>query len=200
VGAAGLERHPGEVLDPVLPEVPDWLRDAPSVTVEPPTCGCGREVFPGPDEVEPELFSRTRSPRLLADRFAAQWLLVQQHTARMWQAAAAMHAASGARSAEFVGDPTSSAYRVPRRLRQHLERRDRTCTFPGCTVPGHQCDIDHRELWPYGPTIETNCHCLCRRHHRAKQCYFTVELDPHTGDTLWTTPDGRQYSRRPPTC
>jgi hypothetical protein len=98
-----------------------------------------------------------------------------------------------------IRDLSSQAYRPPDRLRRHVERRDRTCTFPGCTVPGERCDLDHREPWPHGPTTDTNCHCLCRRHHRAKQAYFTVELDPDTGDTLWTTPDGHQYRRPPPT-
>jgi hypothetical protein len=98
-----------------------------------------------------------------------------------------------------IRDLSSEAYRPPDRLRRHVERRDRTCTFPGCTVPGERCDIDHREPWPHGPTTDTNCHCLCRRHHRAKQAYFTVALDPDTGDTIWTTPDGHQYRRPPPT-
>lgn len=97
-----------------------------------------------------------------------------------------------------VRDLTSSAYRVPARLRRLVEVRDRTCTFPGCTVPGHWCDVDHREPWPYGPTSEANCHCLCRHHHRAKQGYFTVTRDPD-GTTVWTTPDGRRYRRPPPT-
>jgi antitoxin (DNA-binding transcriptional repressor) of toxin-antitoxin stability system len=98
-----------------------------------------------------------------------------------------------------IRDLSSQAYRPPDRLRRHAERRDRTCTFPGCTVPGERCDIDHREPWPHGPTTDTNCHCLCRRHHRAKQAYFTIELDPDTGDTIWTTPVGPQYRRPPPT-
>jgi antitoxin (DNA-binding transcriptional repressor) of toxin-antitoxin stability system len=97
-----------------------------------------------------------------------------------------------------IRDLSSDAYRPPDRLRRHVERRDRTCTFPGCTVPGQRCDVDHREPWPHGRTSEANCHCLCRRHHRAKQGYFTVELDPD-GSTVWTTPDGRQHRRPPPT-
>jgi antitoxin (DNA-binding transcriptional repressor) of toxin-antitoxin stability system len=97
-----------------------------------------------------------------------------------------------------IRDLSSEAYRPPDRLRWHVERRDRTCVFPGCTVPGERCDVDHREPWPHGPTDEANCQCLCRRHHRAKQSYFTVELDPDRS-TLWTTPDGRQYRRPPPT-
>jgi antitoxin (DNA-binding transcriptional repressor) of toxin-antitoxin stability system len=97
-----------------------------------------------------------------------------------------------------IRDLSSEAYRPPDRLRWHVERRDRTCVFPGCTVPGERCDVDHREPWPHGRTSEANCHCLCRRHHRAKQGYFTVELDPD-GSTVWTTPDGRQHRRPPPT-
>jgi hypothetical protein len=96
-------------------------------------------------------------------------------------------------------DLRSTSYRVNGRIRRFIELRDRTCTFPGCTVPGHWCDVDHREPWPLGPTDRLNCHCLCRRHHRAKQAYFTVTLDQRTGDTLWTTPDGRTYRRPPPT-
>jgi hypothetical protein len=100
--------------------------------------------------------------------------------------------------AVVIRDLSSDAYRPPDRLRRHVERRDRTCTFPGCTVPGERCDVDHREPWPHGRTSEANCHCLCRRHHRAKQAYFTVTVDPD-GSTIWTTPDGRQYRRPPPT-
>jgi hypothetical protein len=95
-------------------------------------------------------------------------------------------------------DLRSSHYRVPGRLRRHLALRDRTCTFPGCHVPGRYCDVDHREEWPRGGTHDGNCHCLCRRHHRAKQDYFTVRLDTTNGDTCWTTPDGRTYRRPPP--
>jgi hypothetical protein len=95
-------------------------------------------------------------------------------------------------------DLNSSAYRVPGRLRRAIEHRDRTCTYPGCTVPGYYCDIDHREEFPRGGTHAGNCHALCRRHHRAKQFYFAaVTLDPTTGDTCWTTYEG-STCRRPP--
>jgi hypothetical protein len=97
-----------------------------------------------------------------------------------------------------IRDLSTEAYRPPDRLRRHVERRDRTCTFPGCTVPGERCDGDHREPWPHSPTSDTNCHCLCRRHHRAKQAYFTVSVD-EDGSTVWTTPDGHTYRRPPPT-
>ena len=96
-------------------------------------------------------------------------------------------------------DLCTSSYRVPDRLRRFVEHRDRTCCFPGCTVPGRYCDVDHREEWPRGGTHAGNCHVLCRRHHRAKQFYFAdVTIDPATGDTLWTTFEGSTYRRPPP--
>jgi hypothetical protein len=97
-------------------------------------------------------------------------------------------------------DLGSTRYQVPGRLRRKLVLRDRTCTFPGCSVIGRYADVDHRDEWPRGATSEANCHLLCRRHHRAKQFYFAdVTLDPSTGETCWTTPDGRRYRRPPPT-
>jgi hypothetical protein len=96
-------------------------------------------------------------------------------------------------------DLNTSSYRTPGRLRRFIEHRDRTCCFPGCTVPGTYCDIDHRDEWPRGGTHADNCHALCRRHHRAKQFYFAqVTLDPTTGDTCWTTHEGTTYRRPPP--
>lgn len=75
---------------------------------------------------------------------------------------------------------------------------DRTCQFPGCTTQARWCDLDHRDPWQHGgPTAEHNLHCLCRHHHRAKQHYFTVTIEPD-GTTIWTTKDGHQYRRPPP--
>ncbi|HUR14135.1 MAG TPA: hypothetical protein VM097_06545, partial [Mycobacteriales bacterium] len=86
-----------------VPPMPDWVRQWPVSASEPPRCECGAVCFPGPAVDEP-VFTLTRSPELLADRFAMEWLALQRQTARMWRAAAAMHAATGAVSAEFVGD------------------------------------------------------------------------------------------------
>jgi hypothetical protein len=47
--------------------------------------------------------------------------------------------------------------------------RDRRCQAPGCRVPAHKCQIDHRIPWHNGgPTFIDNLYCLCARHHRAK--------------------------------
>lgn len=102
--------------------------------------------------------------------------------------------------AAFVGAPVvadlgSDAYRIPVRLRRFVQARDRTCTFPGCTGTAVTSDLDHRVPWPTGPTSSDNLHCLCRRHHRAKQAAFTVHLAPD-GSTVWST-RGWQFVRRP---
>ena len=82
-----------------------------------------------------------------------------------------------------------AGYRVPQRVQRYLEARDRTCVFPGCHRPAQQTDKDHRIPWPTGPTDPDNLQCLCRRHHRAKQTLFTVELTDQQ-HYLWTTRGG----------
>lgn len=93
---------------------------------------------------------------------------------------------------------STDGYRPHRRLSRHVKARDRYCTFPNCPYPAGQCDLDHAIPHPQGPTDETNLHSPCRHHHRGKQAYFTVRIDPQTRDVIWTTPDGRTYRRPPP--
>jgi hypothetical protein len=88
----------------------------------------------------------------------------------------------------------TAAYRVPARVQRFLEARDRTCVFPGCHRPARATDTDHRIPWPIGPTDTSNLQCLCRRHHRAKQAVFTVELIDR--DYRWTSRGGWQFWRR----
>ncbi|MGZ6804959.1 MAG: HNH endonuclease signature motif containing protein, partial [Nocardioidaceae bacterium] len=105
--------------------------------------------------------------------------------------------AAAARKRPVVRDLGSASYRVPSRLRRFLEARDRTCVFPGCTRPAAVTDKDHALPWPLGPTSPENLHCLCRRHHRAKQSpVFTVHRLPD-GTTLWIT-RGQWWSTRKP--
>jgi hypothetical protein len=101
------------------------------------------------------------------------------------------------RMAEAPGSRPSgvAGYRVPKRVRRFLEARDRTCVFPGCHQPAQATDKDHRIPWPLGATHPANLQCLCRRHHRAKQVLFTVELTPEE-HYRWTTRGGWQFLRR----
>lgn len=59
-------------------------------------------------------------------------------------------------------------YRPTEAQRHAIAIRDGTCLVPGCDVPAEDCDIDHREPWPRGPTTATNLTALCRRHHNYK--------------------------------
>jgi hypothetical protein len=93
-------------------------------------------------------------------------------------------------------DPVAAGYVASPRLKRFLEARDRTCTFAGCGRPAFRTDKDHRIPWPLGPTNRANMHCLCRRHHRAKQISFTVDIDVD-GNTRWTTRSGWTFLRRP---
>jgi hypothetical protein len=101
------------------------------------------------------------------------------------------------RMAEAPGSRPSgvAGYRVPKRVRRFLEARDRTCVFPGCHQPAQATDKDHRIPWPLGATHPDNLQCLCRRHHRAKQVLFRVELTPEE-HYRWTTRGGWQFLRR----
>jgi hypothetical protein len=58
---------------------------------------------------------------------------------------------------------------APTVLAKAIEFRDGVCETPGCCVPAHLCDIDHRQ--PHeegGPTAGRNLGPLCRKHHKAK--------------------------------
>lgn len=54
-------------------------------------------------------------------------------------------------------------------LRRIIEVRDRHCTFPGCEVPAHRCQVDHVVEWSNGgETTQENGRLLCGAHNRAR--------------------------------
>jgi hypothetical protein len=54
------------------------------------------------------------------------------------------------------------------KLRLAVQARDGTCRVPTCSRPAMECDLDHEEPHPRGPTTGANLRALCRRHHRLK--------------------------------
>ncbi|OZF04463.1 hypothetical protein CH300_13735 [Rhodococcus sp. 15-1154-1] len=71
-----------------------------------------------------------------------------------------------------------------------------TCTFPGCSVPAAQCEIDHVVPFDHtdpladGWTVASNLQPLCAFHHQAKtmKLWAAAKLD---GDSVfWTSRSG----------
>jgi hypothetical protein len=91
-------------------------------------------------------------------------------------------------------------YKVPKDLRRHIEIRDLTCRFPGCSIAAHRCDIDHSLDWQYeGETSHINLAAMCRGHHTLKgnTAWTVVQSTDGSGTMTWTSPTGRTYRTMP---
>ncbi|MWV58617.1 HNH endonuclease signature motif containing protein [Rathayibacter sp. VKM Ac-2754] len=113
----------------------------------------------------------------------------------------------GASFTRILTDPATGAvasvgrtHRVPPpRMRLHLQLRDRTCRFPGCTRPASTAEADHTLEWRNGGhTALDNLASLCTSHHHVRHGdRWTYRLHPD-GTTDWTTPTGRRVTTHPP--
>ncbi|KQQ00002.1 MULTISPECIES: HNH endonuclease signature motif containing protein [unclassified Rathayibacter] len=113
----------------------------------------------------------------------------------------------GASFTRILTDPDTGAvtsvgrtHRVPQaQMRLHLQLRDQTCRFPGCTRPASTSEADHTIEWRNGgETSLQNLASLCTGHHHVRHGdRWTYVLHPD-GSTDWTTPTGRRVSTRPP--
>ncbi len=74
--------------------------------------------------------------------------------------------------------------RVSPDVAQLIFTRDQRCRYPGCTVPGQHCQIDHvDEFSAGGATSYENSALLCRQHHEGKTAgWFTMVKDQTHGD------------------
>jgi uncharacterized protein DUF222 len=88
-------------------------------------------------------------------------------------------------------------YRPPAALRDFVQARDKTCVFPGCSVPAHRADLDHTTAFPAGPTEAANLGVMCRAHHRLKQDPRWSVTQPTPGTFVWTSPGNCTYTREP---
>jgi hypothetical protein len=89
---------------------------------------------------------------------------------------------------------------VPEGTRQWILYRDKTCRFPGCSMPGKWCDIDHSVDWALGgETKVTNLLTLCRKHHALKHHsgWNYTQDDDAVAD--WVSPSGRKHPTNPAT-
>jgi hypothetical protein len=85
--------------------------------------------------------------------------------------------------------------------RRHLHAVHPTCVFPGCRMPSHDCDLDHRRPHAQGgPTHNENMEPLCRHHHMMRHhAPWQLERRPDDGH-VWTSPLRHTYAtkRGPP--
>lgn len=77
-------------------------------------------------------------------------------------------------------------------IRAWVQGRDATCRWPGCSMPAHYCQLDHRvEYGDEGPTSVGNLVSLCQHHHNVKtDGRVRYMMDPFTGDIVWMFEDG----------
>ena len=114
-----------------------------------------------------------------------------------WSVPALLRALHRLRTDPFQpADLSTHRYAPTRRLRRHLELRDKRCVFPGCPRLAHTCDKDHLIPWPRGSTSEPNLADECEPHHLARHHCFTVVRLPD-GTIRWTSPTGHSYDRPP---
>ncbi|SMH50762.1 protein of unknown function [Rathayibacter oskolensis] len=87
----------------------------------------------------------------------------------------------------------------PPQMRLHLQLRDQTCRFPGCTRAASRSEADHTIEWRNGgDTALHNLASLCVAHHHVRHGdRWTYVLHPD-GTAKWTTPTGRHVTTRPP--
>ncbi|QHC60442.1 HNH endonuclease signature motif containing protein [Rathayibacter sp. VKM Ac-2760] len=88
----------------------------------------------------------------------------------------------------------------PPQMRLHLQLRDQTCRFPGCTRSASTSEADHTREWRRGgETSLENLVSLCTSHHHVRHGdQWSYDRDDEDGAIIWTTPTGRRISTRPP--
>ncbi|MWV51084.1 DUF222 domain-containing protein [Rathayibacter sp. VKM Ac-2803] len=87
----------------------------------------------------------------------------------------------------------------PAQMRLHLQLRDQTCRFPGCTRPASTAEADHTIEWRNGgETSLENLASLCTAHHHVRHGDRWTYVLHADGTADWTTPTGRHVTTRPP--
>jgi len=90
---------------------------------------------------------------------------------------------------------TGTTRRRPTAAQQReVVARHRTCIFPGCRMPAHDCDLDHRIPWAEAGTTKTgDLGPLCRHDHGIRHAAgWTYKILPD-GEIEWTSRLGHIY-------
>jgi hypothetical protein len=83
-------------------------------------------------------------------------------------------------------------------LARHVQERDHTCRFPGCSRKARKSDLDHTQRHvDGGATHDGQLSALCRHHHRLKDEEKEPTgwslTQPIPGHLEWISPTGRVY-------
>ncbi|MFC6317918.1 HNH endonuclease signature motif containing protein [Corynebacterium gerontici] len=126
--------------------------------------------------------------------------------------AGVLHTASGHRfdqeEAELIREQANTRtlerpvatkrYRFSEKMRAFIAARDAHCRYPGCSVPHHQCDIDHvLEYNRGGVTSVENAQLLCRHHHNLKTAKLVRARIEESAEVVWAYPNGTQCVTQP---
>ncbi|WP_152668947.1 HNH endonuclease signature motif containing protein [Corynebacterium renale] len=89
-------------------------------------------------------------------------------------------------------DKAAGSYAPSEGIKAYVEGRDGGCGVPGCNVPAHRCQKDHRvEYAEGGETSSKNLLDVCSYDHNHKtNGGLHYILDPETGTTIWLHTDG----------
>ena len=59
----------------------------------------------------------------------------------------------------------------PKHVGKAVRAAYRGCSYPGCTMPAHRCELDHLDPWENGGTTDVdNVDLYCKMHHLARHC------------------------------
>jgi hypothetical protein len=94
-------------------------------------------------------------------------------------------------------DYGTATYAPPQSLRDFVTTRDRECTFPTCPRPSRTGELDHIEVFPDGPTSESNLHPPCTPHHKLRHEGGAQVRREADGSIVWTMPTGHEYRYEP---
>jgi len=80
-----------------------------------------------------------------------------------------------------AGDPvalSTKSYQPTDAIWRYVVATTPTCVNPTCDRPSVECELDHDQPWPEGPTSTDNLPPRCRRHHKAKHAQATRAVRP----------------------
>lgn len=100
---------------------------------------------------------------------------------------------------DAVAQKVTASYTPTEPMKRFVEGRDGTCRWPGCGVPAHRAQKDHRIEWAEGgPTAPSNLVSLCQHHHNIKtDRRARYIMDPVTAEIVWLMEDGTWVMDKP---